>query len=65
MSNKIDVETNVDVDEDTSVESARRKFMVKAGKYAVVGAGMATLMSPAASASNCYGGQDGSCSDSD
>ena len=46
MSNKINEETKIDVDVDTTVDSTRRKFMVKAGKYAVVGAGMATLMTP-------------------
>ncbi len=43
-------------DRDTSVDSTKREFMVKAGKYAVVGAGMATLMTPGASASDHYGG---------
>ncbi len=42
-------------DRDTSVDSTKREFMVKAGKYAVVGAGMATLMTPGASASGHYG----------
>ena len=46
MSNKIDEETSVDL--------TKRSFMVKAGKYAVVGAGMATLMTPGASSAGNY-----------
>jgi len=42
------------VDEKTSVDSTKRDFMVKAGKYAVVGAGMATLMTPGASTAGNY-----------
>ena len=40
--------------EEISVDSEKRKFMVKAGKYAVVGAGMATLMTPGASSAGNY-----------
>ncbi len=42
------------VDEKTSVDSTKRDFMVKAGKYAVVGAGMAALMTPGASTAGNY-----------
>jgi len=42
------------INEDTNVNSEKRKFMVKAGKYAVVGAGMATLMTPSISTANTY-----------
>lgn len=42
------------IDEVTSVDSTKREFMVKAGKYAVVGAGMATLMTPGASSAGNY-----------
>lgn len=44
------------VNSETSVDSTKREFMKKAGKYAVVGSGMATLMSPRASTAGNYGG---------
>ena len=45
MSSKLD-----DVREkNTNVDLEKRKFMGKFGKYAMVGAGMATLMTPTAS----------------
>ena len=43
------------VDEEASVDSKKRDFMVKAGKYAVGGAGMATLMTPGISSAGNYG----------
>ena len=43
------------VDEKTSIDSKKRDFMAKAGKYAVVGAGMATLMTPGISTAGKYG----------
>lgn len=42
------------INEETNVGSSRRDFMAKAGKYAVVGAGMAALMKPAYSMSQSY-----------
>ena len=42
------------VNENASVDSTKREFMVKAGKYAVVGAGMAALMTPGASSAKNY-----------
>ncbi len=44
---------NKDVEE-TSVDSKKREFIAKAGKYVVVGAGMATLMTPRASTAGNY-----------
>ncbi len=46
---------SAEVDEETSVDSKKREFMTKAGKYAVVGAGMATLMTPGVSTAGNYG----------
>ncbi len=48
MSNKLDEvkEANVDLE--------KREFMGKVGKYAAVGAGMATLMTPTLSTANSY-----------
>ena len=40
--------------EEISVDLKKREFINKVGKYAVVGAGMTTLMTPSASARNCY-----------
>ena len=42
----------------TNVDLEKRKFMDKCGKYAIVGAGMATLMMPTASSaiSSCNNG---------
>ncbi len=42
-------------EEEVNVDLEKREFMGKMGKYAVVGAGMATLMTPTASTANCYG----------
>ena len=42
------------INEETNVGSSRRDFIAKAGKYAVVGAGMAALMTPGASAAKKY-----------
>ena len=47
VNSKTSKETNVDVE--------RREFMGKAGKYAAVGAGMATLMTPTLSTAGNYG----------
>jgi len=51
MSRKLD-ETNKN---EVKVDLQKREFMGKFGKYAIVGAGMATLMTPNASASGNYG----------
>jgi len=40
---------------EASVDLRKREFMGKFGKYAVVGAGMATLMTPTLSTANSYG----------
>ena len=47
MSRKLDEINN----NEARVDLQKRKFMGKFGKYAIVGAGMATLMTPNASAS--------------
>ena len=39
---------------EASVDLEKREFMGKVGKYAVVGAGMATLMDPTSSSAGCY-----------
>ncbi len=46
--------------EETSVDAKKREFIAKAGKYAVVGAGMATLMTPRTSTAGNYGNGGGS-----
>lgn len=38
-----------------TVDAQKRAFMKKFGKYAIAGAGMATLMTPTLSSANCYG----------
>ncbi len=48
-------ELNEVVEREVNVDLKKREFMEKVGKYAVVGAGMATLMTPTASSANCYG----------
>ena len=40
--------------EETSVDLEKREFMGKVGKYAAVGAGMATLMTPTLSTAGNY-----------
>lgn len=47
------------VDKQTSVDSKKRDFMLKAGKYAVGGAGMAALMAPGVSTAGNYGNYGG------
>ncbi len=42
-------------EEEVNINLKKREFMGKMGKYAVVGAGMATLMTPTTSTANCYG----------
>ena len=42
-------------DQETSVDLDKREFMGKVGKYAAVGAGMATLMTPTLSTAGNYG----------
>ena len=39
----------------STVDAQKRAFMKKFGKYAIAGAGMATLMTPTLSSANCYG----------
>jgi len=46
---------SAELNEEASVDLKKREFMDKMGKYAIVGAGMATLMSPAESSANNYG----------
>jgi len=58
MSKKLD-ETN---NNGANVDLQKRAFIGKFGKYAVVGAGMATLMTPTASSASSYGCQSGSWS---
>ena len=40
---------------EANVDLEKREFMGKVGKYAAVGVGMATLMTPTASSANSYG----------
>lgn len=44
---------------EASVDFEKRKFMAKFGKYAAVGAGMATLMTPTLSTAANYGCNNG------
>lgn len=62
MSSKSD---NV-IDNSTNVDLEKRKFIGKCGKYAIVGAGMATLMTPTTSSAisslnNGWGNYDQGC----
>ncbi len=50
MSNKLDEVTK----KEANVDLQKREFMGKVGKYAAVGAGMATLMTPTLSTANNY-----------
>ena len=45
---------SVNTKQEIEVNAEKRAFMKKAGKYAAVGAGMATLMSPTLSATDNY-----------
>jgi len=51
MSNKLSDLT----EQELNIDLKKREFMDKMGKYAIVGAGMATLMTPTASSANNYG----------
>ncbi len=44
---------------EASVDFEKRKFMAKFGKYAAMGAGMATLMTPTLSTAGNYGCNNG------
>jgi len=46
-------------EQEANVDVERREFMGKAGKYAAVGAGMATLMTPTLSTAGNYGKSNG------
>ncbi len=48
-------ELNNLTEQEVSIDLKKREFMGRMGKYAVVGAGMATLMTPTDSSANCYG----------
>ena len=52
-------ELNNLTEEEVSVDLERREFMDKMGKYAIAGAGMATLMTPTASSAGNYGRNNG------
>ena len=54
MSNKLDEVTLDEVTKEVSVDLQKRAFIKKFGKYAVVGAGMSTLMTPAFSYADNY-----------
>jgi len=55
------IEINDIIKKDASVDLKKREFMGKVGKYAVVGAGMATLMTPTKSSACNYGGGGCGC----
>ena len=52
-------ELNNITEEEVNVDLKKRDFMDKMGKYAIVGAGMATLMTPTASSAGNYGRNNG------
>ena len=52
-------ELNDLTEQEANVDIKKREFMDKMGKYALVGAGMATLMTPTASSAGNYGRNNG------
>ena len=57
---KKDLTTEQNIEKNLEINADKRAFMKKFGKYAVVSAGMATLMTPTKSSANNYGGGDDS-----